>query len=119
LASILSIGTKQSSLFNNIIVYIKLAVIALFIGIGFFNFDAKNWHPFLPFGYQGIVNGTGLIFFAYIGFDAVSTAGEEAKNPKRDLPIGIICSLLICTVVYVIVSGLLTGMMYYPALNVQ
>jgi len=119
LASILSIGTKQSSLFNNIIVYIKLAVIALFIGIGFFNFDAKNWHPFLPFGYQGIVNGAGLIFFAYIGFDAVSTAGEEAKNPKRDLPIGIICSLLICTVVYVIVSGLLTGMMYYPALNVQ
>lgn len=119
LASILSIGTKQSSFFNNIIVYIKLAVITLFIGIGLFHFDAQNWHPFLPFGYQGIVNGAGLIFFAYIGFDAVSTAGEEARNPKRDLPIGIIASLLICTVVYVIVSGLLTGIMYYPTLNVQ
>lgn len=119
LASILSVGTKQGALFNNIIVYLKLAVIALFIGVGVMHFDAANWQPFLPFGYQGIVNGAGLIFFAYIGFDAVSTAGEEAKNPKRDLPIGIIASLVVCTLVYVIVAGILTGIMYYPNLNVS
>ncbi len=119
LANVLSIGTKQSALFNNLIVYIKLLVIALFIGIGVFNFNPANWHPFLPFGSQGIVNGAGLIFFAYIGFDAISTAGEEAKNPKRDLPIGIIASLLICTIIYVIVAALLTGMAYYSDLNVS
>lgn len=119
LGSILSISTKKGALFNNIIVYIKLAVIALFIGVGVTHFDSNNWHPFLPFGAQGIVNGAGLIFFAYIGFDAVSTAGEESKNPKRDLPIGILASLVICTVVYVIVAGILTGIMPYPSLNVS
>lgn len=119
LANLLSVGTKQSALFNNFIVYVKLLVIALFIGIGLFNFNPNNWHPFLPFGTHGIVNGAGLIFFAYIGFDAISTAGEEAKNPKRDLPIGIIASLLICTFIYVIVAGLLTGMAYYSDLNVS
>jgi len=119
LASILSIGPKQSSRFNNIIVFIKLAVIALFIGIGFFYFDAEKWKPFVPFGLQGIVNGAGLIFFAYIGFDAVSTAAEETIRPQRDLPIGIIASLAICTIIYVLFAGLLTGMMYYPDLNVS
>ena len=119
LASILSISTKKGALFNNIIVYIKLAVIALFIGVGVTHFDVNNWQPFLPFGVQGIVNGAGLIFFAYIGFDAVSTAGDEAKNPKRDLPIGILASLVVCTVVYVTVAGVLTGIMYYPSLNVS
>lgn len=118
LAAVLSAGMQQSARFNKIIVFIKLSVIALFIGIGLFNFDAANWHPFLPFGVQGIVNGAGLIFFAYIGFDAVSTAAEEAINPQRDIPIGIIASLLICTVVYVVFSALLTGIMYYPQLNV-
>lgn len=119
LASLLSIGTKQSTAFNNIIVYIKLAVIALFIVVGMTHVNTHNWHPFLPFGPQGIVNGAGLIFFAFIGFDAVSTAGDEAKNPKRDLPIGIIASLLACTVVYVIVAGILTGLMQYQTLNIS
>jgi APA family basic amino acid/polyamine antiporter len=118
LAAILSLGAKESLGFNKAIVYIKLSVIALFIFIGLFHFDIKKWTPFLPFGMQGIVNGAGLIFFAYIGFDAVSTAAEEAINPKRDIPIGIIASLLICTVVYVFVAGLLTGMMHYKDLNV-
>lgn len=119
LAALLSIGTKRSALFNNVIVYIKLAVIALFIGVGMMHVNTDNWHPFLPFGVQGIVNGAGLIFFAFIGFDAVSTAGDEAKNPKRDLPIGIIASLLACTLVYVIVAGILTGLMQYPTLNIS
>lgn len=119
LAGILSIGVKGSARFNEIIVYIKLFVIALFIGIGVFYFNPNNWHPFMPFGAQGIINGAGLIFFAYIGFDAVSTAGEETINPQRNLPIGIIASLLICTVIYIIVAALLTGMTYYPNLNVS
>jgi APA family basic amino acid/polyamine antiporter len=109
LSSILSLGVEQSAKINKIIVFIKLAVIALFIGIGIFSFDATKWTPFLPFGVQGIVNGAGLIFFAYIGFDAVSTATEEAINPKRNIPIGIIASLVICTIIYVLFSGLLTG----------
>ena len=119
LAYILSIGVKESARFNKIIVYIKLTVIALFIGIGAFYFNPDNWKPFLPFGMQGIVNGAGLIFFAYIGFDAVSTAAEETKRPHRDLPIGIIASLIICTVIYIMVSGILTGIMYYPELNIS
>ncbi|MEO8400651.1 MAG: amino acid permease [Gammaproteobacteria bacterium] len=119
LACILSLGMQTSAKFNKIVVFIKLAVIALFIGIGAFYFEPKNWHPFLPFGVQGIVNGAGFIFFAYIGFDAVSTAAEETARPERDLPIGIIASLLICTVVYILVSGILTGIMYFPELNVN
>jgi APA family basic amino acid/polyamine antiporter len=118
LACILSIGVKESVRFNRVIVYVKLSVIALFIGIGLFHFDPTKWHPFLPFGMQGIVNGAGLIFFAYIGFDAVSTASEEAIDPQRSIPKGIIASLLICTVIYVIFAGLLTGMMDYNDLNV-
>lgn len=119
LATVLSLGAKESARFNRIIVYIKLFVISLFIAIGIFHFDASKWHPFLPFGVKGIVNGAGLIFFAYIGFDAVSTAADESIKPQRDLPIGIIASLLICTVIYVVFSALLTGMMYYPDLNVS
>jgi APA family basic amino acid/polyamine antiporter len=118
LASILSIGVKESVRFNKVIVYIKLSVIALFIGIGLFHFDPLKWHPFLPFGVQGIVNGAGLIFFAYIGFDAVSTASEEAIDPQRSIPKAILASLLVCTVIYVIFAGLLTGMMDYKDLNV-
>ncbi len=119
LAAILSIGTKESAKFNKIIVFIKLTAIAVFIGVGIFYLDPNKWHPFFPFGVQGIVNGAGLIFFAYIGFDAVATTSEEAVNPQRDIPIGIIASLLICTVVYIIVAGVLTGIMYYPTLNVS
>jgi APA family basic amino acid/polyamine antiporter len=118
LAMILSVGVKESVRFNKVIVFVKLSVIALFIGIGIFNFDPTKWHPFLPFGMQGIVNGAGLIFFAYIGFDAVSTASEEAIDPQRSIPIGIIASLVICTVIYVVFAGVLTGMMDYTQLNV-
>jgi APA family basic amino acid/polyamine antiporter len=118
IASILSIGMQQSARFNKIMVFVKLGIIALFIAIGFFTFKSENWLPFMPFGIQGIVNGAGLIFFAYIGFDAVSTATEEAIQPQRSVPIGIIASLVICTIIYVIFSGLLTGMMYYTHLNV-
>ncbi len=119
LACVLSFGVKESARINKVIVFIKLAVITLFIGIGAFYFNPSNWKPFFPFGMQGIVNGAGLIFFAYIGFDAVSTAAEETKHPHRDLPIGIIASLLICTIVYVIVAAVLTGIMHYPELNIS
>jgi APA family basic amino acid/polyamine antiporter len=119
LAGILTLGTKESARFNTIIVCIKLFVIALFIAIGMKYFNPQYWHPFMPFGPQGIVNGAGLIFFAYIGFDSVSTAGEEAINPQRDLPIGIIASLVICTAIYIMVAAILTGIAYYPTLNVS
>ncbi len=119
LACLLSFSVKQSARMNKIIVYIKLIVIALFIGIGAFYFNPANWKPFFPFGVHGIVNGAGLIFFAYIGFDAVSTAADETKRPHRDLPIGIIASLLICTFIYIIFAAMLTGIMHYPELNVS
>lgn len=119
LAWILAIGVHESARFNKIIVFIKLAAIAFFVGIAAFHFNPANWHPFLPFGWHGIVGGAALIFFAYIGFDAVSTAAEEAIEPRRSLPIGIIVSLAVCTLLYVIVSGLLTGIAYYPTLNVS
>ncbi|MCD6040107.1 MAG: amino acid permease [Gammaproteobacteria bacterium] len=117
LASILAAGAKEGARFNNIMVYIKLFVIGLFIILGTLHFNPANWHPFAPFGFQGVVNGAALIFFAYIGFDVVSTAGEETVNPKRDLPIGIIASLLICTLIYVIFAGVLTGLTHYSHLN--
>lgn len=117
LASILSSGAKEGARFNNVMVYIKLAIIALFLVIGALHFNNANWHPFSPFGFQGVINGAALIFFAYIGFDAVSTAGEETVNPKRDLPIGIIASLLICTLIYVVFAGILTGLSHYTELN--
>lgn len=115
---ILAIGVKESARANKIIVFIKLSVIALFVIIGAFYFNPDNWKPFMPFGVQGIVNGAGLIFFAYIGFDAVSTAADEAVKPQRDIPIGIIGSLVVCTVIYIIVSAVLTGMSHYSLLNV-
>lgn len=118
IGTLLSLGAKESARANTIIVFIKLAVIALFIIVGAFYFNPANWKPFMPFGVQGIVNGAGLIFFAYIGFDAVSTAADEAISPQRDIPRGIIGSLLICTVVYIIVAAVLTGMANYSTLNV-
>ncbi|MBA3563920.1 MAG: amino acid permease [Gammaproteobacteria bacterium] len=117
LGALLAIGVKNSARFNAAIVFIKLTAITIFIVIALGNVEPDNWRPFMPFGWQGIVNGAALIFFAYIGFDAVSTAAEEARHPQRDMPIGIIASLAICTIVYMIVAALLTGIAPYPTLN--
>jgi APA family basic amino acid/polyamine antiporter len=123
---LLVIGIKESASFNNIMVMIKVFVILLFIGIGFFYVNKANWHPFIPpntgvwghFGWSGILRGSAVIFFAYIGFDAVSTAAQEAKNPQRDMPIGILGSLGISTVLYILVAIVLTGIVSYTFLNV-
>jgi len=106
-------GVSESAKFNNVIVGIKLVVILLFICIGVFHVHPSNWTPFMPYGWNGVFKGAAIIFFAYIGFDAVSTAAEEVKNPQRDLPIGIITSLVICTILYIVVSAILTGMVPY------
>jgi len=146
LTLILVIGIRESANFNNIMVITKVSVIILFIAIGFMFVKAVNWHPFIPenkvestpiaeygglwqwlkaygsefgkFGISGILRGAGVIFFAYIGFDAVSTAAQEAKNPQRDMPIGILGSLGISTVLYILVAIVLTGIVSYTALNV-
>jgi APA family basic amino acid/polyamine antiporter len=124
--TVLVIGIEESAKVNNLIVILKLAVVLLFILFGFRYVNPDNWHPFIPpntgtfgeFGWSGVFRGAGLIFFAYIGFDAVSTAAQEARNPQRDMPIGILGSLLICTILYVIVSLTLTGLVRYDRLNV-
>ena len=118
LAFLLAWGVKSSSRVNNVMVLIKLVVIFLFIAIASTNVNPDNWTPFMPYGWSGVMEGASLIFFAYIGFDAVSTAAEESINPQRSLPIGIIGSLMICTVIYIIVAGLLTGIVNYKTLNV-
>src|SRR5438093_492039 len=123
---LLVIGIKESANTNNVIVIIKVAVVLLFIAGAAHAINPANWHPFIPpntgirenFGWSGVVSGGGVVFFAYIGFDAVSTAAQEAKNPQRDMPIGIIGSLLICTVLYILVSGIATGVMSYHDLDV-
>lgn len=125
--SLLVIGTRESTRFNNIIVVIKVAVVLLFIGFGISYINIDNWTPFIPentghfgqFGISGIFTGAGVIFFAYIGFDAISTAAQETKNPKRDMPIGILGSLLVCMVLYIAVALVLTGMVNYKNLNVS
>ncbi len=117
LAVLLSVGVRESARVNAAMVLVKLVAIAVFVGVAVFHVDPANWHPFMPFGWDGIVGGAALIFFAYIGFDAVSTAAEEARNPQRDLPIGILVSLAVCTVIYILVAGLLTGVVPYPLLN--
>jgi APA family basic amino acid/polyamine antiporter len=118
LTALLIWGVKSSTRFNNVIVFIKLLVIFLFIAVASTEINPINWSPFMPFGWKGVVSGASLIFFAYIGFDAVSTAAEEAINPQRDLPKGIIGSLVICTILYIIVAGLLTAIVHYSVLNV-
>ena len=122
---ILVIGIKESARFNNVIVFIKLAIIFLVIGVGFMYVNTANWHPFIPenkgafgeFGWSGVLRGAGVIFFAYIGFDAVSTAAQEAKDPQRDMPIGILGSLFICTILYILMALVMTGMVHYSKLN--
>jgi APA family basic amino acid/polyamine antiporter len=118
LAGLLILGVRQSARFNAAIVLIKLTAICTFVVVALFHIDPSNWTPFMPFGWAGIMGGAALVFFAYIGFDAVSTAAEETRNPQRDLPIGIITSLSICTVIYIIVGILLTGIAPYTSLKV-
>jgi APA family basic amino acid/polyamine antiporter len=118
LAVLLAIGIRQSARFNAVMVLVKLLAITTFVAVAAFHVQPANWTPFMPFGWEGVMGGAALIFFAYIGFDAVSTAAEEAVNPQRDLPIGILVSLAVCTVIYVVVAGLLTGIVPYHTLNV-
>lgn len=123
---LLILGISESAKVNNVIVMIKMLVIIAFILVGAFYVNPDNWHPFIPentgvsgeFGYSGIVRAAGIIFFAYIGFEAVSTAAQEAKNPQKDIPVGILGSLVVCTVLYMAVAAVLTGIVPYPALNV-
>lgn len=120
------VGIRQSSGFNTVIVAIKVTVVLLFIFFGVAYIDTANWHPFIPenagpgkYGWSGLLTASGVIFFAYIGFDAISTAAQETRNPQRDMPIGILSSLVICTILYVVVALVLTGMVNYKELNVS
>ena len=106
---LLVVGVRESARFNAAMVAVKLVAVAFFIVVGFSYVKPENWSPFMPYGFSGVMTGAAVVFFAYIGFDAVSTTAEEAKNPSRDLPIGIIASLVICTLLYLIVAGILTG----------
>jgi APA family basic amino acid/polyamine antiporter len=112
-------GTKESKNFSNAMVVIKLLIIVLIIAVGIFYVDIDNWTPFMPNGFGGVMAGVSAVFFAYIGFDAVSTLAEESKNPQRDLPKGMIYSLVICTVLYIILALVLTGMVSYELLGVS
>jgi APA family basic amino acid/polyamine antiporter len=131
--ALLVVGVSESATVNNVIVFVKVSVVVLFIGIGAFHINPANWHPFIPdavpdpsasepgatkYGLSGVLAGAGAIFFAYIGFESVSTAAQEAKNPKRDIPVGILGSLAICTVLYMMVAGVLTGVVSYKELGV-
>jgi APA family basic amino acid/polyamine antiporter len=130
LSILLSIGVNESAKFNTVMVIVKLSAVIIFIVVAAPHVNPANWHPFIPtqvtdadghshFGYNGILTGASLIFFAYIGFDAVSTAAEETIRPQRNLPIGIIASLVICTILYIIVSGILTGVVHYDQIDVK
>ncbi len=128
---ILVVGVRESANFNSAAVMVKVSVVIIFIGLAFaFAFGhwsqmMANWHPFIPknlgrygqFGWSGIMRGAGVVFFSYIGFDAVSTAAQESKNPQKDMPFGILGSLIICTILYIVVAGLLTGLKPYSSLN--
>jgi APA family basic amino acid/polyamine antiporter len=131
ISTILVIGIKESANLNSVIVIVKLGIVGVFLVVGgYFLFRHpevafRNWHPFFPpshgdgnFGYMGIATGASSIFFAYIGFDAVSTAAQEAKNPQKDMPIGILGSLVVCTILYILVSTVLTGLVNYTQLDV-
>jgi APA family basic amino acid/polyamine antiporter len=128
LMGMLIIGIKQSAHLNAGMVFVKLLTIAVFVAVAAFNINPANWSPFMPYGWFetlpdgktiGVLAGASMVFFAYVGFDAVSTAAEEARNPQRDIPIAIISALGICTVIYIIVAGLLTSIVPYTQLNVS
>ncbi len=119
LTVLLVVGVKESAWVNTVIVVIKIALVLAFIAVGSFWVAPANWHPFAPNGFAGIMSGASIIFFAYIGFDAVSTTAEEAKNPQRDLPIAMISSLVICTILYIAVTVVLTGMVPSNELGVS
>jgi len=114
LTFMLSLGVRESARVNNIMVAIKTGVVLLFICVGVFYVKPDNWTPFMPFGMGSVMSAAALVFFAFIGFDAVTSAAEEVKNPTRDLPIGIIGSLIVCTILYVLVSGIMTGIVPFP-----
>jgi len=126
MTALLVVGIKESARFNNIIVFVKMAIVFLVIGFGFMFVKQANWHPFIPpntgkfgqYGFSGILRGAAVVFFAYIGFDAVSTAAQESKNPQRDMPIGILASLSICTILYILMALVMTGLAHYTELNV-
>jgi len=127
LTAMLIIGVKQSAKLNTVMVFVKLLTIVVFLSVGIFHVDSAHWSPFAPFGWFshdelgkpiGILAGASVVFFAYVGFDAVSTATEEANKPQRDIPIGILASLIFCTLIYIVVSGVLTGILPYSQLNV-
>ncbi len=128
MTTLLVVGIKESANFNNVIVFIKIAIVFLVIGFGFMFINTANWTPFVPpatpgagfghYGWGGVFRAAAVVFFAYIGFDAVSTAAQEAKNPQRDMPIGMLGSLGICTVLYILMSLVMTGLTKYTNLNV-
>lgn len=128
LMCLLIAGVRESARLNAAMVFVKLMTLAVFIAVAVFHVQPENWTPFVPFGWfdhtpdgktVGVLAAASLVFFAYVGFDAVSTAVEEAKNPQRDVPIGILASLVFCTLIYIVVSGLLTGILPYADLNVS
>jgi basic amino acid/polyamine antiporter, APA family len=114
ITTLLSIGVRESTRINNIMVAIKVTVVLLVIAVGVFHVKPANWHPFMPNGWHGVFGAAAVMFFAFIGFDSVSSAAEEVRNPKRDLPIGIIASLGVCTVLYVAVAAVVTGIVPSP-----
>jgi basic amino acid/polyamine antiporter, APA family len=115
---LLVLGVRESTRANNIMVAVKLLVLALFVFVGVQHIDPANYHPFAPNGFRGVHQGAAIVFFAYIGFDAISTAAEETKNPQRNLPIGILGGLAICTLIYIVIGAVLTGMVNYKQLAV-
>ncbi|WP_142066667.1 amino acid permease [Brevibacillus sp. AG162] len=119
ITALLMKGTRESASLNTIMVLIKVAVVVLFLVVGVMYVKPENWSPFMPFGFAGVATGAATVFFAFIGFDAVSSAAEEVRNPQRDMPIGIISSLLVCTILYIAVSLTLTGIVPYKLLNVK
>lgn len=128
LMGLLIVGIQESIRINAAMVFVKILTIVVFLAVGVFHINPENWTPFMPFGWYstaetgapiGILAGASIVFFAYIGFDAISTAVEEAREPSKDVPKGILASLIFCTVIYILVSGVLTGMVHYTELNVS